>query len=579
MKKRTLTKFAFLKATTWPEWSVFFLFIASFITVSIFHEPWFDEAEAWQIAKCASFKDILFLLPHYEGHPPLWHLILTIPAKLGVPFEWGLKTVAAIPTLFSVWLLLFRSPFPRPVRLLLPFNYFIFYQYGVISRPYGLMLLGVILSAMSFGKRDEKPWRFILSLLLVCLCSAYGILIAGGICICWVFDIMKEYGWKLSKALWKDHRVHALSVLLLLALLLIAEIIPYSDAYGMNHSNATPFILRLIYAMFMILPDCFLTETFTGVLSLSSLTLPVGIYFFVGTFGFLLCCLIFFILQPKYRKFFFLPWILLAIFMSAVYFYAHHIGIMAMLLLFTLWSNGRISPTRSNIICRLINRFCVSKSDLQSLRILKKSFITLLLLIPLYWTLCACMNDIQYPYFFSRETAAFLKESGLSKATIMSSWVELLPEDQENSVEDIYQYSYTNIQHFSASISAYFPDNIFYTFNKQADDQAYILHRLETSEETKGTLSRWRNLGAPDVLIGRVDLEAVFGDEVSWSDYTPVYKMDSIACSIWKAHYLGDDDYNYSYVYLRKDLLDDYGLAPLSVDPFLFGNGITDFLD
>jgi len=48
-----------------------------------FHEPWFDEAQAWQIAKCASLKDILFTIPHYEGHTPLWHLILCCRPNLG----------------------------------------------------------------------------------------------------------------------------------------------------------------------------------------------------------------------------------------------------------------------------------------------------------------------------------------------------------------------------------------------------------------------------------------------------------------------------------------------------------------
>ena len=41
-----------------------------------FHEPWFDEAQAWQIARSASLREILFEIPHYEGHPQLWHLIL-----------------------------------------------------------------------------------------------------------------------------------------------------------------------------------------------------------------------------------------------------------------------------------------------------------------------------------------------------------------------------------------------------------------------------------------------------------------------------------------------------------------------
>ena len=51
------------------------------------HEPWFDEALAWLIARDSSIYEILFVTPHYEGHPSLWHLILVPFAKLGAPYE------------------------------------------------------------------------------------------------------------------------------------------------------------------------------------------------------------------------------------------------------------------------------------------------------------------------------------------------------------------------------------------------------------------------------------------------------------------------------------------------------------
>lgn len=53
---------------------VLLIYCALHLALTVFHEPWYDEAEAWQIARCASIKDILFTIPHYEGHPPLWHL-------------------------------------------------------------------------------------------------------------------------------------------------------------------------------------------------------------------------------------------------------------------------------------------------------------------------------------------------------------------------------------------------------------------------------------------------------------------------------------------------------------------------
>ena len=59
----------------------------------VFHEPWFDEAQSWAIARSGTIKEILFEIPHYEGHPPLWHLILVPFAKLGAPYELSLAAV------------------------------------------------------------------------------------------------------------------------------------------------------------------------------------------------------------------------------------------------------------------------------------------------------------------------------------------------------------------------------------------------------------------------------------------------------------------------------------------------------
>ena len=45
-------------------------------TVMCFHEPWFDEAQAWLIARDCSWWEMILERPHYEGHPPLWWMML-----------------------------------------------------------------------------------------------------------------------------------------------------------------------------------------------------------------------------------------------------------------------------------------------------------------------------------------------------------------------------------------------------------------------------------------------------------------------------------------------------------------------
>lgn len=161
-----------------PEIAVMLVYIAAHLGMAIVHEPFFDEAEAWQIAKCVSLKTLLLETTHYEGHPPLWHLILMPLAKAGAPYELSLTLVSLVFAGGAVFLILRYAPFPRIVRLLLPFTYFYFYQYGVISRVYCVMVLEFVLLSIFYKDRNEKPGRYVSVLMLLCITSAYGIVIA-----------------------------------------------------------------------------------------------------------------------------------------------------------------------------------------------------------------------------------------------------------------------------------------------------------------------------------------------------------------------------------------------------------------
>lgn len=99
---------------------VFAVYLAVVIVTMAFHEPWFDEAQSWLIARDCLYRDLLLVRPHYEGHPPLWWLLQSIPAKLCVPYERGLKGVELVCSALMCGLLVFRAPLPRLAVALLP---------------------------------------------------------------------------------------------------------------------------------------------------------------------------------------------------------------------------------------------------------------------------------------------------------------------------------------------------------------------------------------------------------------------------------------------------------------------------
>ena len=97
--------------------------------IAYYHEPWFDEAQSWLIARDENLFDIIWNVLRYEGHTPLWYIVLYLPSHLGMNFEISIKLLNILFASSAAFILVKKSPFPLIVRILLPFTYFIFYQY------------------------------------------------------------------------------------------------------------------------------------------------------------------------------------------------------------------------------------------------------------------------------------------------------------------------------------------------------------------------------------------------------------------------------------------------------------------
>jgi hypothetical protein len=102
------------------------------------HEPWADEAQAWLLARDSTLTALWTRLLHYEGTPGLWHTILNVAAHLGYPYR-ALNLLPAALGCIGTWMILRYSPLPVWLRMLLPFTFFLGYQYAVIARSYSLL--------------------------------------------------------------------------------------------------------------------------------------------------------------------------------------------------------------------------------------------------------------------------------------------------------------------------------------------------------------------------------------------------------------------------------------------------------
>lgn len=520
---------------------VLLLYCGLHLAMTVFHEPWYDEAEAWQIARCASFKDIFFSIPHYEGHPPLWHLVLAIPAKLNLPYELSLSLIALLFSVLAVALFLKYAPYPELIKVIAPFTYFVFYQYSVVARPYCMMMLAFVLMAITWGKRDEKPIDFVLSMAFLCLTSSYGIIIAGGISLVWLFEILKKSSIKFLK----DHRTHVLIGLLVLALLLMTEVMPYSDTSATTGRTLGDELgevpLKLLYTFVIMLPDTVLTQVLrsdtTGI-KLSNLY--VGAIPFAVLIGILLWAVIAYEGRKKHTlAWFILPFSMFAAFGAIVYFGGHHIGIALLLFMFWSWITVEAKVDESVKANQEIER---------AVQYLIRFVVGLSLLISCVWSLSSFIADIRYDYYPSRSAAKFIKDNNFEEFNIMTSW-------REDKKDDEIVLTDTNSIGGAVALFPYFEHNIIYNAHNGDDALAYDTHKNATDTENEDNFKVWRSKGYPDVLYNSPDLDTVFGQD---SDDLPEYVLvyEKPYGMIWK----GDTELYASTIYIKKELQEQLGL-------------------
>lgn len=531
------------------------IYLLGVCTVSFFHEPWFDEAQSWAIARSGTIKEILFEIPHYEGHPPLWHLILAPFAKLGAPYELSLAAVNIFFMTLAVAVLLFKSPFPKLIRCLLPFNFFLFYQYGVVSRPYCILVLAIFLAAACYKNRNEHPVKYLLCLALMCAVHSYGIIIAGCLCIVWLIEIFTEYkkSGKLADIL-KDRRCWLMFCLLIFAMLVMAAIVPDENVYlGGKMSSETEkkfdFSCINILFCFVIFSDSIITSFFNyaGVPSEIASQIPVIVVS-------ILLVALFVTITYRNKKLltFLLPYGVLSIFGSFVYISPHHIGVITAFVIFVLWiivdESGKVLlPEYMNKISAKIGK---------KLKVIVKAIAFLPLLIPIAWSCTSSYFDIRYPYWFD-EAADFIKEYHLDDYKIMGYWQQVLNGEIDDAFwnvdeADYMWHDYPNLQGISVALNPYFDKNIFCYFNIDKHDKTFQYYRANTQKEAEEEFSKWREQGEPDVVIERCEITKAYPD-IDVDNYVAVKRI-----YFYKPYKFETYD-QYITIYVTKDLFNKIG--------------------
>ncbi len=529
---------------------VFLYILLVSVLGTVFHEPWFDESTAWMIARTNSVYDILFNVPHYEGHIPFWHLMLKLVMLVHLPYELSLIFVNLLFLVPAVVIIVFKSGFPRIIRWLLPFSYFLFYQYGMISRPYSIMICAFMLLALFYPNRDRSPVPFVLSLAFLCCSSVYGIVLSFGIVISWLIEILiKEKGTILSYFK-KDKRFYSLVALFIFAFCLGCLILPRVDSITLLSVSTSHmrngFFTCLLYMLFSSISDALVTNAFSSYTLLQNLIFnPIlfGISTFVGMLS------LYTIIRIAVRKgtclLFIIPYLLFCLFSSGVYFYTHHIGIVFVFVLF--WSivtyNKEQDPKEQT------KTVTVSKSNAADIRFRKYlvKAIVVIMVVQLYWSVSACISDINYPYSCGRSVASFIKEHNLDRYKILAQWQ--ISDNLDASVTMLNVNSLTS----SSNILPYFDKDILINFDSTR--RGFNPHKLADWKTNQEELARWRKEGRPDLLLFEVDLPSLYSSqEVSYKDFKVAY------CALDQRVFKDKVFSSYGRLFVRTPLLHTLGI-------------------
>lgn len=520
-------------ARTLAQLLAFVLYIAIIAIVMCFHEPWFDEAQSWLIARDSPIASIFSIRTHYEGHPPFWNLLLAIAAKNGVPYEFGIKGIQLVcASLLGAWLI-FKSPFKHAsslVTFLIPFTYFACFQYGVTSRPYALLCLSLLVAAHYWNSADSKTssaCKLAISLMFMCLLSVYGIAFAAGFTIAWIWRVFsKNINKNLNEGLSKTRNktldfnaiFHAIKATIipsiasnlarliswgLIAIFGVANLAlawPAKNAFATRATIDGNSTIAKCFAFIFVMPSESMFTSFYGDISMRRMPfdfLPIAIctLFSLAIWAFAIKIT----MRRKLLAVLVIPYLVLTI-VAVRYFTLHHAGLIFVFLLSVLWISHIKEPLSSNDIPAIFVKIATTKSRFIKNKALKINLLISIILAPsLIWNAFACVNDILFDYSPSRAVAQYISSNHLQNKRFVASWLHNYEQVDESrnviSHEEIdtHQYSWLLV-----GANPYFSKNLIDCAYK---NKTFITNESSSASQQEKELAACAAKGEPEFFV------------------------------------------------------------------------------
>jgi hypothetical protein len=337
------------------------------------HEPWFDEAQAWLLARDASLPDLLLHRLRYEGSPGLWHCLLAILAKIGLPYA-SMNWLAGVLGSANAFLVFLYAPFPAWLRYTLPFTFFLFYQYAVVARSYVLLPLLLFCIARIYWDASNRLVALTILLALLANVSVHGCLLSLAIVASTIWRVRPV--WLTLKS--SQKRAYALALILfgLVIGLLFLQLRKPPDLTDFGTLNFGAKHLISVTALN-------LKNAFTGSFLLSGFVLVVSAWWFYTRRTLLL---------------FLSGAAVVSALAGVVYSNVWHEGVLLCWWVFVMWVSG---TPKARPMPRLVLSACV-----------------VLIAIQVFWALRTSWFDLRFPYSGSQALAQYFVGQNLERENV-----------------------------------------------------------------------------------------------------------------------------------------------------------------
>jgi hypothetical protein len=364
------------------------IFVASAAFLMVHHEMWRDEISTWLLTKNIGSLKELFLHLQNELHPFLWY-VLVYPLKFVARNPEIMKPLHLLIASVTVYIFCRNAPFSRLNKLLFIFGYFPFFEYGVITRNYSLILLfSVLLTAIYIHQETVPSARkagllgLTIGIFLICQTHIFGVFIGGIFAFLLAWDVfLKREKMKL---------LPLMGFLSGVAIFLV-QIWPMNNwqVSSFGYRQGFDGVLRALQSVwrgFLPLPFPYLHFWNTNILDINNFFFNVqyllGLFVLFGSIGFIIN-----LREVKAVLFYCIgAFVCLSFIYFTFYNQIRFYGIIFILFILSLW-----------IAYGLQGKLCNGR------------LLSLLLLFHVIATSVAFYYDMKYPFSASKKVAVFIK--------------------------------------------------------------------------------------------------------------------------------------------------------------------------